>query len=499
MAHLHPQRKIEERLKNLQLRAEVHWVLQRLHETGCGTISSLTNMLSLVEADELIIERLSSAHHYFDKQLAEIRAKKRTLVELKEMALIICETLVNESSKMSAERLLEIRETMIDRFILCQQKEEYRTLRIKGPMVDKVSFKCRNSSYPTTRILLDILEACHAEFRGGNEDLSDFWRWYSKDVSTEEIWFYHHSDFEKWKCIFFRISVRSSGRGRTLYLESFVPFGYGKDPANYQLEASSVYQRPGWTLTLVTSETTSTQTTETEQQSYSTNRGVSVGEGRTSNKNTTEGESSGLTESLNWGVASGETWSNTNYSSMTLNPLSASSGSSAGSSSSFNQTFSGGSGKSTAKNYSTSLGEALNYQTTLNDSIGEVTSSGISFTSSRSLQVTCWAYGINFAVSSKQHLEKWKEKNQDARDLYDRAWDLLSELCEAEMSHLDSISYTAKPADSPSALGYLEKVKSIVPVACRNIGSQISEVPIQSSVEKYLGAPPLHNDYSSED
>src|SRR5579871_1653137 len=114
------------------------------------------------------------------------------------------------------------------------------------------------------------------------------------------IWLYHHHETEKWKCLFFRISVYAIGRDLSFVLDSYVTFGYGKDPAQYEMEASSAYAPPGSKLTLVTSATTSRSDGTSSQRSHGTNTGVSVAYGETNSEGRTIGSSQSGSYSLNW-------------------------------------------------------------------------------------------------------------------------------------------------------------------------------------------------------
>jgi hypothetical protein len=358
-----------------------------------------------------------------DQQKAELTRQRQAMIQLQAVAAAIVSWAKGAgTADLPAQEMERTREEGIKPMLRAEQMRRIRALRIQGPLVGITHVKGEKCNGMRTEALVRIARHLTRATSDPHSGLGSLWRWMSKDGS---LWLYHHHDSQKWKCLFFRITVHRLLDDLNFSLESYVPFGFGKDPAQYEMASSNVFIRPRWLTTDVTSMTYNATNTFNVQSTFTRTAGVSIGETLTTNSGESIQDGTADTDSDSSAWSSG--WSD-------------SFGMGGGGSNSSSSSNSG-SGHSQSRSHSktTNVGEAFGVQTTLSDSVSEAVSGGFARAVGEALQVGVWAYGIDFGKSPKLHLEQWRHGNPDAAVVFDNVHLLFETICKEVTTHLQAM------------------------------------------------------------
>jgi hypothetical protein len=405
----------------------------------------------------------------YESQRGELSTARGDLAILKDRAEQILKLATGaDKSFYGAKQIDDIWSRHIHPLLHEEQMRKYRALRIQGPMVEEQRFEGEKCNGMIAEAVVEMVKYITHVLSDPQSGLRSLWRWMGQDGS---IWLYHHSDHEKWKCMFFRIHVSRIYDNLSFSMESYVPFGFGNDPAHYEMETSEVYLRPGWRTAEISSASYSTMNTFNLQSSITHTDGVSLGTSVSTNFSTNESTTTGTSEtvshSTNQSVTNTDSWfsnwSETMGSSTSHSGLGVGAGGGATYGSSYGQSYGGGTsgsrsdtygtsdgistGTSQSHNKGTSQGESYSTQEGEQHSEARTTGVGIARSAGETLQVKVMGYGINLGKKSLEHLEKWKEANRDAARVYDNVQYLFKAMCKEIKERLQALGTGAGAYD----------------------------------------------------
>jgi hypothetical protein len=387
---------------------------------------------------------IKTGPQYQRRQLEELNAAEAELLLIRDDAKKIVKSL--EASQTidhyTAESLSAFKKKFIVPLIHRENARRVRNMRVQGRLVPsegKPAPRCGRQLAEAVKFTIDYFNKVVADPYSG---LSSLWRFIT--AGDNAIWLYHHDTERKWQCLFFRIDLTRSGQDLHFNIESYVPFGVGGDPADYEMETSSAYTRPGWSLaetvsaTFNSANTLNLNTTDTHSTGKTLGQSLSLTASDAVNTSTSNQTGAGFSQTT--GTSKNTSWfenmsdtsgHGTSYSSTSGMNYSSTSGSSSNRSTTRGQGMGGGtaltqsSGLTENKSVTDTSGNTktsgtattTNAQNNVSDSTAK--SRGISATTGESLQVSVIGFGMASSKSNKDHLVKWKEKNTDAARIYD--------------------------------------------------------------------------------
>jgi hypothetical protein len=486
-------KKIEEKKRREKFELTV---LQPMQADGRGFIRSLDNQLFVIDTiyDKLADLEMNGAN--FKDQLADLRSHRQAILAMKEVANKILEKLRGEeAAHLSDSQVREIKERLIDPLVRAEQARRIRAMRIQGPLVHKKQVTANDCKARHTEAIVHFIECISRATADKNSGLGKLWRWMSRDNDGDSIWLYSHHHTDKWKCMLFRISVETILDDLLFSLETYIPFGFGNDPAQYEMAASNVFIRPNWRVTDVNSMTYNTSNTFNVQTTHTVSHGVSIGENVTDSTGrsisgstsqtigTTEGKNSSQSESDGW-------MNNSTYGYSTGGDLfgSHSSSHSYGSSGGTSRTWGTSSSKNVSNTVSDSeshnIGRSVGVQTNLTDSVAEAVSGGFSCSDGKALQVNCWAYGIDFSKDPEVHLKQWRHGNRDAGHMFDKVQALFDAVCRSAIKHLQGLVMHTGDYEDKDLDSRIDEINRLIPVGENASGHKVA-------LTKSGQAPPL--------
>ena len=250
------------------------------------------------------------------------------------------------------------------------------------------------------------------------------------------IWLYVHHPTQKYRTMYFRLSVQRYIDSLVVNLESYIPFGSLGDPAEYKRADSQAYKRAGWIESSVLSHSANLTETTNLNWTKSSNFGKTLGDSVTETLSTGTSESdttgtseglskgSSLAQSTNWG----ENWSYASGPGGSTNSHGGSSG--GGTTYTSSDTFTEGTNASKTTGTTSGKSAAVSRNTGTSYGISLSECEGISNAVGKGVQVSTWNSGIDLGESNKTHLERWKQSHADAGRQYKGVQDMFKKLCQ---------------------------------------------------------------------
>ncbi len=461
-------RKLMDRMKDI--RNQIAAVHRREHietsqlrpiQTGALVfIQSLENELNAITATRAQLSALESKYVSYNEQLTQLKKQQKELLALKTLAHKLLDKL-SDNLQLSENIVDQIWNSAIRPLMEADEIRRANAMRVQGPLVGKVEVVGTKCHGLRTEAIINIIRYVTEATANPHSGLAGLWRWMVMDA-TNSIWLYHHHETEKWKCLFFRISVYTIADSLKFTLESYVPFGFGKDPAHYEMASSNVFIRPTWQTTQVGSTTYNTSNTYNIQLTNTATEGVSLGSSFTKSETISETDSTNETHGTSHGTSN--SFSSTSSWSDQWSENQGSGGSSSGGSwhSSSSSGGSRGGGETTQHGENTgshvthgtgqskgkSIGDSIGVQSTINTSISNSVSTGFAHAEGEALNVAVWAYGIDLGKPTHVHLDKWKSGNPDAAGVFDNVHTLFTTMCDNIIERLQAMGRGGSGAHS---------------------------------------------------
>lgn len=455
-------------------------VLRTMQFGAVAFMAELDNQCSIIESEIEHLSRLQKNKANYSTQLVELQYHRDRIAEHKLQAAKIAEMFpLDKIPTFSTEEASEIQANFIDPLLRSEGERKFRALRIQGAMVSKLSKTGERCQGRRATALADFAKFIDKATSNQRSVLSEMWRWLVRDKYSDSIWLYYHHASDKWKCLFFRITIDADLEEVKFWLETYVPYGVGGDPAQYSMETSDVYTRPSWRAANVTSRSYSSSNTYNLAATKSSTEGSSVGESVTNSQTESESWSASQSRGRQDNYSSGESWSLGGNSNWNLT-----SGSGGGTNTGSSQTSGG------ADSSGTSTGK----QTNVNSSNSIALSEGIALTSGNAFQISCKSYGINLGLHPKEHLEQWRHFNGDAAEILDRVHSLFETMCRQEIKVLQGYN------SGPGTLSDEDDEKCIAEIAkVFPIEDNLSALQGQKNAAQYSSVvQPLEKPESSE-
>jgi hypothetical protein len=441
---------------------ELH-VLAPMRATGLAFVRDLNARLPVIESDLALYTALAKNGVNLAAQLEELTAHRDEILETRRQACEILEALRPQRCEgLDEAAIAKIWDEQIVPVVVREQARLLRAKRPMGPAVDANVRKAENCEGRYNTALRDCVEILDKEFKRGPR-YAQLWRWIARDQDGHAaIWLYHHHPSEKWKCLYFRIGIERIIDDVVFTLESHVNFGLGNDPTQYKIDQSRVYHRlmPGWSVTNENSKTFSTSNAVNVQRTLSLTGGGGVSRSVTQQQGVTLATSQSQSTSTSRGGNDSGSWSNCSAFSLPARSLQNSYSVGGGDSRSWGETTSDSTSSSEARNY----GRSVAVQESINQSVAEAVSAGLSSTDGTSIQTTFVAFGPDFGVPEKELLAKWQNYNPDAAGIFRSVQHLFEAMCTKEIEHLQSMAKgrDAPPDEEPAACD--AKIAAVMPV-----------------------------------
>lgn len=455
--------------RRLARQAFVEINIDKMRRDGHEFIITLAERQADVENDIALYAELKSHGAYFEHQLKTLQWHRAAILDTKERAQSVLKMYLKETPSAPHDNIKWIWDDHIAPLVRAEQIRLLRAWRLKRPMmVDKQQKKAEGCKERRADALAAFVQKLSDYIQEGSR-LSKLWRWMTCDEEDgDAIWLYHHEDFEKWKCIHFRIRVDAVARDLLFTIESYINFNYGKDPTQYKYDSSSAYDRPDWIKTTVRSHTLSTSSAVSEQQTLTFTKGASRGETVTDSQGKATSTSASRSRSASRGKSVGRnessSWSNSSSYSFPANSYgrSFSFGGSEGCSWGANEgaTVSTTDGASQTENVST----ARATQQGSSESISRAVSAGFSCTDGKSVQLSYVAYGPDWGLSNKEHLKQWRDYNPEAAEIFDQVQELFAGICDELIKDLPLRAKGAGDQPVKTLDAVIARIATLIPV-----------------------------------
>lgn len=344
--------------------------------------------------------------------------------------------------------------------------------RVQGPMVQSrhvTGEDCQGRVEEAIELAVRYLNAVAGD---PHAHLGKLWRVLTRSGTHLSIWLCSHEPLEKWKSLFFRIEITRSLDTLDFALESYVPFGFPGDRAQYRMDASNVFERDGWHRVDVASTSWNRANTYSLNGSRTDTAGVSFGINAAVNQgqqnSVTQSDNYSVAHSANFGESETMSWFKSTGDNFSGSPNGSSYGNSHGHGSGGAITRNFGSattttdGSGTAVTHGTQSGSSFGAQASRSDSRAETIGYGFQLTDGTTLQMQSYAYGIDFGADAEEHLKQWRNGNPDAAVIYDAVQLNFDHMCRHVIKQLQGMGVGSVPFDPGAFEARLEGMKQFI-------------------------------------
>jgi len=337
---------------------------------------------------------------------------------------------------------------------------EFHRMRVQGPLMEAIDHRIDHCGGRHADAIIGMLDYLNQVAGDGQNELGGMWRFMTPADAQQggmAIWLYLHHPTQKYRTMYFRLSVQRYIDSLVVNLESYVPFGSLGDPADYKRAESQAYKRAGWIESSVLSHSANLTETTNLNWTRSSNFGKTLGDSVTDtlSTGTSESDTTGTSESLSKGSSLadstnwGENWSYSSGPGGSTNSHGGSSG--AGTTYTSSDTFTEGTNASKTTGTTTGKSAAVSRNTGTSYGISLSECEGISNAKGKGVQVSTWNSGIDLGESNKTHLERWKQSHSESARQYKGVHDMFKTLCqrlERDLRQTDSSGEANKSVEA---------------------------------------------------